>query len=211
MKIIIIDCLTELNCSFDIIAISETWEDESNTIQNYNMHGYNVFSTARTYKRGGGGGVALYITNIYNGKRVTTKSVSVENILECVTVEIYLKQHKNILVMCVYRAPGETISSFCDNILPIIENNSSNKKQYMRGDFNVNLLQHDAQANVAQFLLFNVCDRLTSSHNKTLIDNICTNDIDIQYGSGIIIDDLSDHLPIFSMCVNSIKKPLVIK
>ena len=40
----------------------------------------------------------------------------------------------------------------------------------------------------------------------TLIDNILTNDIDIQYERGIIIDDLSDHLPIFSMCVNSIKK-----
>ena len=145
----IINCLTELNCSFDIIAISETWEDESNTIQNYNMHGYIVFSTARTYKMGGG--VALYIKNIYNGKLVTTTSISVENILECVTVKIYLKQHKNILVMCVYRAPGETISSFCDNILPIIENNCSNKKQYVCGDFNVNLLHHDAQENVAQF------------------------------------------------------------
>ena len=214
----IIDCLNELNGSFDIIAISETWEDGTNTITNYNMHGYNVFSIARTDKRGGG--VALYIKNLYNCTLVTQKSVSVENMFECVTIELHFKQHKNILVSCVYRAPGESISSFCDYILPIIENNCSSKTQYVCGDFNVNLLHHNILDVVATFFdlmyalglrpLITKPTRVTRT-TATLIDNIFTNDIDTQYDSGIIIVDVSDHLPIFSMCVKSIKNTIITK
>ena len=45
------DCLDALKCSFDIIAISETWEDQTNPISVYEMSNYNVFSTARTNKK----------------------------------------------------------------------------------------------------------------------------------------------------------------
>ena len=37
-----------------------------------------------------------------------------------------------------------------------------------------------------------------TSHSATLIDNICT--ISASCNNGLIIDDLSDHLPIFSLC-----------
>ena len=61
-------------------------------------------------------------------------------------------------------------------------------------------------------ILFNFSS--TSSHNKptritayssTLIDNIFTNDLDYKHKSGIVITDISDHLPIITSC-NSIKR-----
>ena len=38
-----------------------------------------------------------------------------------------------------------------------------------------------------------------SKYSTTLIDHIYTNDVKFRFVSGIIIDDLSDHLPIFAI------------
>ena len=49
-----------------------------------------MFNTVRINKKGGG--VALYIKDIFESKLITNKSVVLDNILECVTVEINLKK-----------------------------------------------------------------------------------------------------------------------
>ena len=36
--------------------------------------------------------------------------------------------------------------------------------------------------------------------SSTLIDNIFTNDIKHDVNSGIVIEDISDHLPIYAVC-----------
>ena len=40
----------------------------------------------------------------------------VEQLFECVTVELDLKKHKNITVSCVYRTPGSDVDLFCENL-----------------------------------------------------------------------------------------------
>ena len=47
-------------------------------------------------------------------------------------------------------------------------------------------------------LLVDKPTRITK-HSNTLIDHIYTNDVKSSIVSGIIIDDLSDHLPIFAI------------
>ena len=42
--------------------------------------------------------------------------------------------------------------------------------------------------------------RLITSYSATLIDNIFTNNISASCDNGLIINDLSDHLPIFTLC-----------
>ena len=39
-----------------------------------------------------------------------------------------------------------------------------------------------------------------TSYSATLIDNIFTNNISALCDNGLIINDLSDHLPIFTLC-----------
>ena len=39
-------------------------------------------------------------------------SAAVDNILECITVEIYKEQNKNVIINCIYRAPGSSIDMF---------------------------------------------------------------------------------------------------
>ena len=45
--------LTSLNFSFDIIAISETWVNQ-NSINNFNIQGYDVYHIMRQTKKGRG-------------------------------------------------------------------------------------------------------------------------------------------------------------
>ena len=56
------DCIHDLNCSFDVIAITETWMDQTSSVQDNSITGYNMCNAFRTNKRGGG--VALYIKHL---------------------------------------------------------------------------------------------------------------------------------------------------
>ena len=76
------------------------------------------------------------------------------------------------------------------------------------GDFNVNLLNHDCHNDTDQFIntmysysflhLITIPTRYTST-SATLIDNIMTNVFDDAIVSGILVSDVSDHLPVFYM------------
>ena len=51
----ITEYLTDLNHSFDIIAISETWLNTGNNFSLYNIKGYDLFYVTRNNKKGGWG------------------------------------------------------------------------------------------------------------------------------------------------------------
>ena len=75
------------------------------------------------------------------------------------------------------------------------------------GDFNLDLLRYEEHAVTQEFIdsLFSYMfipiitrpTRLTA-HTATLIDNIFTNCLTQNITNGIIINDISDHLPIFA-------------
>ena len=79
-------CLHVLKSSFDIIVITETWADQTNSTSDYNIQGYNVFNTVKINKSGGC--VALYIKDIFVSKLIINKSFVLDNMLECVTVAL---------------------------------------------------------------------------------------------------------------------------
>ena len=88
---------------------------------------------------------------------------------------------------------------------------NENKQVFLIGDFNIDLLQYNNHEPINNFL-----DTLTSnmflpqiilptritSHSKTLIDNIFTNEILPDCFSGNITSTISDHLPQFLIIPN---------
>ena len=204
--------ILELNLQFDIIAISETWT-VPDLIDDFNINSYDAYHVTRGIRRGGG--VAIYTKKELSCKMVETKSKTVENILECVTVELTIKNHTNVVVSCMYRTPGSNLDIFCENIEHIL---NDVKSIFVCGDFNIDLLKHESHNSTKNVLdiiyslgLYPLIDkpiRVTDS-SATLIDNIFTNELRHNLTCGILFNDISDHLPIFALCEYNIKRNIV--
>ena len=85
----------------------------------------------------------------------------------------------------------------------------------MCGDFDIDLLKHETHNNNKQFIdtmyslgLYPLIDKPTriSDSSTTLIDNIFTNELRFNLTSGILFNDISDHLPIFALCEYNISR-----
>ena len=74
---------------FDIIAISETWNDPT-TLQYYELPKYNSFQVCR--EDAIGGGVAIYVHKDINCSKCISKYLTVNGIFECVTRISHTKQ-----------------------------------------------------------------------------------------------------------------------
>ena len=204
----IMHTLLTLNITFDIIAITETWT-ESNVTTEYDLPHYQVFCKARHYKKGGS--VALYVNDRIDCTLIESKSVVVENMFECVTVELNMRKMKNVIVSCMYRTPGANVGAFCESLDNILSDIKSKKTMYICGDFNIDILKHNTHNYTRTFLdymysfglypLITKPNRITDI-TATLIDNILTNELQFQVNSGLLITDISDHLPVFGICGN---------
>lgn len=134
-------------------------------------------------------------------------STVVDNLLECITLEICNEKNKNIVISCIYRATGTNIDLF-RKWMEGMYSQKSNKTVYIRGDFNIDLLNPHKLKTIDDFIntmyslsLFPKITRPTriTSNYATLIDNIYSNDIENKTLSGILVNDISDHLPVFSI------------
>ena len=129
------------------------------------------------------------------------------NIIESLFVEIFIPRHKNMVIGVIYRPPSEnTLEVKVNEIISGVT--KGNKHCYITGDCNLDLLKHESHSVTAQFLeslfAFGFLPMITkptriTAHSATLIDNIFTNNTTVSSKSGLIISDISDHLPIFSI------------
>ena len=205
-------CLKEMNNPFTVIAISETWlkDDQSEEVD---IEGYERYTLNRKVKRCGG--VALFIDKNYKCKIVKSMSQAIDNIMECITVEIEMESSKNILVSCVYRCPGSCIDTFSELLSGMYERKINTKMVYVCGDYNIDLLNPLELTPITEFInlmysmsLYPAITRPTriTSHSATIIDNIFTNVIEKKVKTGLIINDSSDHLPVFAVIQTCTKK-----
>jgi hypothetical protein len=201
-----VSCLSELEFNFDIIAVSETWLSDNNNNREYEIDGYVPYFCSRQNKKGGG--VALYVNHLLQHKYLPNVSFCVENCAEFICIEVYLKNSRKVVVGCVYRAPNTNLGLFREKF-DILCQTVGKSILYICGDFNVDLLNYDKHPETNSFVdeifgaglhpLITKPTRITLN-TSTLIDNIFTTEMDFIIDSGIIVDDTSDHLPIFQIC-----------
>ena len=104
----------------------------------------------------------------------------------------------------VYRPPNQNLDSFMYEFNKILSTISKDNKQcYFMGDFNLAQEFVDSSFSHMFLPLITRPTRITS-HTAILIDNIFTNSFtnlqNIQ--RGIILNEISDHLPVFAFCNN---------
>ena len=138
----------------------------------------------------------LYINKSVNFKSMKCMSMEIDNIMECVSIELCINSGKNIIVTCVYRTCGSSIAAFSEQIQLLMQKVKNNKTVFLCGDMNVDLLKYGSDANTTHY----VDTMFSLGLYPTLIDNIFTNELGSTISSGLIINDSSDHLPIFAIC-----------
>ena len=198
--------LANINHKFSVLAITETWVKESNVID-LSFEGYNFVSNHRANRTGGGVGHGLFIDQNFSYKILPKFNVPDANIIESLFVEIFIPRHKNIVIGVIYRPPSEnTLEIIVNEIISGVT--KGNKHCYITGDFNLDLLKHESHSVTAQFseslFAFGFLPMITkptriTAHSATLLGNIFTNNTTLSSRSDLIISNISDHLPIFSI------------
>ena len=195
--------LMSLTMNFDAICVSESWLTPHDNLNEYDIDGYETFQENRSDRRGGG--VMIYVHKSLKAKQILRMSEVINDIYECVTVEIETERGSNIIISCLYRTPGSNIDMFTDKLEGLLQNLNHKKSYYLVGDFNINLLNFEKHQGTNNFIdklssngIFPLINRPTriTLESFTLIDNIYTNELK-RHKSGVLINDISDHLPVF--------------
>ena len=107
--------------------------------------------------------------------------------------------------LSLYRSPNYHVTAFLDkfdNVLSIISKN--NKCCYVIGDFNPDLLQYIHHVPTQEFIecLFSHAFLPLNSNDFPFCNinyNIFTNHLSTHVFTGIVLNDLSDHFPIYAL------------
>ena len=197
--------VSTLSFNFSIYGFSETWINNSTPLL-FDMNGYAFVHSDRNL--GKGGGVALLISHSLNYV-VRTDLLEQSQNYESLFIEIMLSQRKNIIVGIVYRKPSSNIIDFNCNFEDCLKKiDLECKHAYIMGDFNIDLMKYSNCNSVNQFLsiiyaysflpLIDKPSRITQS-SFSLIDNIITNNFNSDISSGLFVNDISDHFPVFQV------------
>ena len=126
-----------------------------------------------------------------------------------IAIHPYFNILKNVIVGTIYRPPDENVTDFLNSLRKLLSTTTTeNKICYVMGDFNLDLLRHEQHAITGEFvelmfshLLYNMITKRTriTSNTTSLTDNIFTNNVTCLSVNRLIVNDLSDHLSIFSI------------
>lgn len=192
--------LSLLRDDFSIIGFSETWLNDSISPL-ISINNFTLIEQHRSDRRGGG--VCLFVHNTLSFKHRPDLSIFNPTI-ESIFVEITTPSSKEkCIIGVIYRPPNGSIDDFNVHLQCILNVITQTKfKSYIMGDYNIDLTnKHKSASFLNTIYAYGFTPTISkptriSSTSATLIDNIITN-VTSTITSGILITDLSDHLPIF--------------
>ena len=189
--------------TFDIFGFCET-KLSSDIEHLYKIPGYIMYTNNNKRNKGG---LAIYIRDNYQNVLIRKDLFRSLQDIEAIFLEVIVN-NKHIIVGMIYRRPTANINVFTNELESIIEViNNENKKLYLCGDLNLNLLAHNSNNHVQSLVdifhsnnIFNFINKPTrvTSSTATLIDLIWSNDLINNKLNGIFYDQISDHFPVFS-------------
>ena len=207
--------LATSNKKFDIIGITETgFKNTTNVSDLYNLEGFSHVDCNTDSNKGG---VRLYVSKKYDYKTRPDLQIYRSTLLESTFVELSSNNNKeNVIIGCIYKHPSMEIEEFNDDYLKktLEKVTYENKKMFMLGDFNIDLMNFESCTNCNDFLDLTSSNSLLplilkptriTPQSKTLIDNIFTNVLK-PHTSGNLTCSISDHLPQFTIIELTSKK-----
>jgi len=196
----------------DVVLLQETWLGPSDDINHLNIENYQLISKPK--RLSSHGGLAIYLHNKFTFKELRLDSTDASNIYESQFIDISIAtcvDTRNITIGNIYRPPRDLITNyekFEEEFSSVISHLSAIRRNVViGGDYNINLLEVNNRPTFKTFLdsifsngyfpAITLPTRLSTC--CTLIDNyyckVTTESLNST--SGIIISNLSDHLPYF--------------
>ena len=188
----------------------------------FKLPNYNFVYTCR--KRGKGGGIGIYIHERHRFNIINDLSLFEDNLFESLTIKIDTDQKKSFNISCVYRpntpiqgmSTNDQLDYFIDKMSNLQATMSSYRgDSFIIGDFNLDLLKFETHIKTNEFIensltngflpLITKPTRVTHA-SCTLIDNILSNTCNNTLESGVILNSISDHFPIFHVTCQTQKK-----
>src|SRR6218665_2944796 len=189
-----------------ILALTETWLDPD-TATTISIPGYNFIHKSRSDGRWGG--VGFFIKSGIEFHQIESEwSKSKADAYESMFVKLKQKTGKDITVGVIYRPPGDGLDLFnqeFDSLLCHLSRTKSNA--FITLHYSIDLLKVNTHTPTQIFFNSLTSNRFLpmilrptriTNDTATLIDKIFTNTLSEQTHSAIIINDISDHLPIFT-------------
>ena len=199
--------LVNLDHSFSVIALSETWLKDNNQ-QLCNIDGYSSEHVVRESRIGGG--VSLFINNDIEYTLLKNVCITDSN-MESLFIEIdnkSINKKNNAIVGVLYRPSDTDIKKFNDHLAHILTQiKGKSKSVYLLGDYNINLLSYETHTETHEFMdmlcSFSFVPNITkptriTTHSATLIDNILCNNMTSNNNifAGLLYTDISEHFKV---------------
>ena len=153
--------------------------------------------------------LAIYIGEHSNYKERHDLAFPEDKSAESLFAEINKTKEKNIFGGIIYRPPDSKLKEFLSDLeLLLGKISEENKLVFLIGDWNSNLINHHCPKATSDFLdllysrvYFPLITRPTriTANKASLTDKIFMNDPLCPSISGLFLNDISDHLPIFSL------------
>lgn len=184
----------------NVFIFTETWFTPDFTLE---IAGYKAYHVYRSVRRSGG--VSIYVKNSFSSSKFDNLCM-VNDTIETCSISLTIN-NINYILMGMYRPHSDSQENFTSYLENLLNGSiSARTNLIIMGDFNINLIQTSDSVNnflnsmhSNNFLpLISKPTRLVNQLPHSLIDHIWVNGtIANKFESGIILHDITDHLPIF--------------
>jgi hypothetical protein len=206
-----IDVYNNESYKISAICLQETWLTADSDLSTFYIPGYHLISVGKSCSAHGG--VAIYLHESFSFCSIQLESES--NIWDGqfiqIEIENHLKESKTLILGNIYSPPrpsSDNINTFIVEIESIFNHFRNFKHVVIAGDYNIDLLKFkdnelintffDSLLSCSYIPKITLPTRLTQ-RKGTLIDNffLKISDEFSSSTSGILLNDISDHLPYF--------------
>lgn len=215
------------NVVIHCVCLQETWLSDNCDTALLCLQGYNLIAKGKQCSAHGG--VAIYLSDRYNYEEIPMIE---SNLWDGQFIQVskndneqFIREKRKLVIANIYRPPCSNVANideFTEDLSRIFYNLRKFKDILITGDFNLDLLKYKDNVHISQYLDNFIANnyipkitfptRLTHQHG-TLIDNcfMKINNMLHEVKAGILVKNISDHLPIFisfncfKSVINSIK------
>ena len=210
----LVNLVAEVNFTPDIIALSETRitktvnKDFNPSIPNFTYFNIPSYTSA--------GGVGVFLRNSLNFSLRNDLCCSKNELFETIWIDIFTGKNNvnKTTIGVIYRHNGianiKTFNEYIETVL--IKLNKSKSNYYICGDFNIDTLRWEEFPIISDYIdtmyshnasmLINKPTRFPIGNQigaPSILDHFYTNEAEKVKNIGLLINDITDHLPIFAV------------